>query len=117
LYTPQANGQANGQTNRATTGNGAGSSHLPGEAQQTLKTLLSQGYRVGIEYVDERRFRTNSWQGYTIVQGAAAEAIATLQACFREHTQDYIRLVGIDANRRRVSETIVQRPGQSAARR
>jgi ribulose bisphosphate carboxylase small subunit len=100
------NSQANGQTKRVA---------LDQEALETLRGLLGQGYRVGIEYVDERRFRTNSWQGYAAVQGSEAEAIGTLESCLRDHSSDYIRLVGINpGDRRRVSETIIQRPHAKA---
>jgi ribulose bisphosphate carboxylase small subunit len=85
--------------------------NLSQDARQTLKGLLNQGCRVGIETVNQRRFRTNSWQSYSVVQGSEAEAIATLDACLRDHPDDYIRLVGINpGDRRRISEAIVQRP-------
>lgn len=80
-------------------------------AINTLRDLIAQAQRVGIEYVDDRRFRMNSWQSYATTPANEAEAIATLQACLDEHPNDYIRLVGIDGNRRRLMETIVQRPG------
>lgn len=81
------------------------------DATQTLRNWLNQGYRVGIEYVDERRFRTNSWQCYAVVQGNEAEAMNALQSCLNEHVGDYIRLVAISGgDRRRVTETVVQRP-------
>jgi ribulose bisphosphate carboxylase small subunit len=82
-------------------------------ALQTLQEILDRGHRLGIEIVDPRRFRTNSWQCYNLIQPEqTAEARAALEACFAEHGQDYIRLVGIDPHdRRRVVETIVHRPG------
>lgn len=81
-------------------------------ALQTLEQLLEQGYRVAIEVVDERRFRTNSWQSYAVVQGQnEPDAVVALETCLQEHEQDYIRLVAINPkDRRRLSETIVQRP-------
>ncbi|HEY9665043.1 MAG TPA: ribulose bisphosphate carboxylase small subunit [Allocoleopsis sp.] len=86
-------------------------SSLPSEAAQTLRNFLNQGYRVGIEYVDQRRFRTNSWQCYAIVQGNEAEALSQLQACLNEHETDYVRLVAINStDRHRASETVVHRP-------
>jgi ribulose bisphosphate carboxylase small subunit len=106
-YSDRSTNQRNGQSTP---------SDVPAEAQQTLRDLLNQGYRVGIEYVDERRFRTNSWQGYAVVQGPLSAAMETLRSCFNEHEQDYIRLVGIDSNRRRVLEQIIQRPRSKAGR-
>jgi hypothetical protein len=70
-----------------------------------------EAVRLGIEWVDKRRFQGNSWNCYSILQGNGAEAIAALEACLDEHSKDYIRLVSISAgDRRRISETIVHRP-------
>ncbi|GAB4228709.1 MAG: hypothetical protein Kow00121_57680 [Elainellaceae cyanobacterium] len=97
---------ANGQASRT---------DLSSEALKTLKDLLNQGCRVGIEYVNERRFRTNSWQGYAVVQGNESDAIATLDTCLNEHSNDYVRLVGIrPQDRHRISEVIVHRPYSKA---
>lgn len=86
-------------------------SSLNSERVQKLRELLNQGYRVGIEYVDERRFRTNSWQSYAVVQGHEREAIDTLQTCLNEHEGDYVRIVGIHPKtRQRITEMVIQRP-------
>ena len=82
------------------------------EIIQQLQQLVSSGYRIGIEYVDERRFRTNSWISCASI-GANQEkdALAALENCLAEHGDEYIRLVGIDPNaKRRVMETIIHRP-------
>jgi ribulose bisphosphate carboxylase small subunit len=98
-------------------GNGyAASPNSPGklaaEVGQQIQELANNGYRIGIEYVDDRRFRTNSWQCYSSTEGSASAAINELEACLRDHTKDYVRIVGIDPrDRRRVVETVVQRPG------
>lgn len=95
----------------STTQTGTAATSLSTEALNELRTLLGQQYRVGIEYVDDRRFKTNAWYAYATVQGNEAEAIATLEACLKEHPRDYVRLVGIEpGDRRRVAETIIQRP-------
>jgi ribulose bisphosphate carboxylase small subunit len=87
------------------------STRLSPEMVSSVNQVLNQGQYLGIEYVDERRFRTNSWQCFAIIQGNASEAIEKLETCLNEHPQEYIRLVGIDSkNRRRVLERIVQRP-------
>lgn len=95
----------NGSTNGAS---------LPTDTLQTLQNILDRGQRLGIEVVDARRFRTNSWQCYGMFQPNASsltEAQTALAACLAEHAQDYIRLVGIDpSDRRRTTETIVHRP-------
>ena len=93
------------------------SSKLSQDILNELQRLVSQGHRIGIEYVDERRFRTNSWQNYATVQGSDREAIATLESCLNDHSNDYIRIVGIDPKeRRRVLELVVQRPKQQLDR-
>jgi ribulose bisphosphate carboxylase small subunit len=74
-----------------------------------LQSLIEQGARIGIEHVDRRRFRTNSWLCYGMSQGEAA--VQLLEDCLREHAQDYVRVVGINPhNRQRISETIIHRP-------
>ncbi|WNZ24107.1 AAA family ATPase [Leptolyngbya sp. NK1-12] len=85
---------------------------LPPDALQVLQEILDRGQRLGIETVDARRFRTNSWQCYNVIsERNLAAAKAALEACFADHARDYIRLVGIDPrDRRRTVETIVHRP-------
>jgi ribulose bisphosphate carboxylase small subunit len=85
---------------------------LPQAALQTLREILDRGQRLGIEVVDARRFRTNSWQCYNMVNPNSSfeQAQTILATCFTDHEQDYIRLVGIDRDRRRIVETIVHRP-------
>jgi ribulose bisphosphate carboxylase small subunit len=88
-----------------------GRSHLSDDVMQEVRGVIRQGNRLGIEFVDERRFRTGSWQNYAVVQGDEREAIAALESCLAEHDRDYIRIVGIEPNaRRRILEAIVQRP-------
>ncbi|UBF28781.1 ribulose bisphosphate carboxylase small subunit [Kovacikia minuta CCNUW1] len=82
-----------------------------------VNNILNQGHRLGIEFVDNRRFRTGSWTNYGTFQGNGAEAIAALESCLAEHTNDYVRLVGVDTgNRRRVLETVIHRPGKLSQR-
>jgi ribulose bisphosphate carboxylase small subunit len=87
------------------------STRLTPELVSQVNQILQQGLRLGIEFVDDRRFRTNSWNCYGAFQNDGATAIAALETCLEEHRQDYVRLVGITAtDRRRVIETIVHRP-------
>ena len=75
-----------------------------------INRILSQGDRVGIEYVDKRRFQTGSWTCYGTFEGNASDAIAALENCLIEHHGDYIRLVGISKqSRSRLTEMMVQR--------
>jgi ribulose bisphosphate carboxylase small subunit len=87
------------------------STRLDSPMVSEVNRILGAGHRLGIEYVDDRRFRTNAWNCYAMIETNAAEAIAALETCLAEHDRDYIRLVGISrADRRRVLETIIHRP-------
>lgn len=83
---------------------------IPEGAIAELERLLASNHQVGIEYVDERRFRTGSWQCYGTFKSTLDVAIAGLKACIAEYPRAYVRIVGISPERRRVAETIVQRP-------
>ncbi|NJL43188.1 MAG: carbon dioxide concentrating mechanism protein CcmM [Pseudanabaena sp. SU_2_4] len=78
-----------------------------------IRQLLSQGYRIGTEHADERRFRTSSWHTCAPIESnTEAGVVSALEACLSEHSGEYVRLIGIDTKaKRRVVETIVQRPG------
>jgi carbon dioxide concentrating mechanism protein CcmM len=82
------------------------------EAISQVRDLLAGGYRIGTEHVDERRFRTGSWQSCSPISSQnLSEVISSLEQCLAEHRGEYVRLIGIDAKaKRRVLETIVQRP-------
>jgi len=85
---------------------------LTPETAQHVRSLLSQGYRVGLEHVDQRRFRTNAWKSCPIpaTQDPNA-AMAALSQCLGEYSGEYVRLIGIDPkNKRRVLEHMIQRP-------
>jgi ribulose bisphosphate carboxylase small subunit len=94
-------------------------SALPEVSSQSLVTpdmvgevnrVLAQKQRLGIEYVDDRRFRTGSWQCYGTFEGEASAALAALDECLSDRPRDYIRLVGIEPqDRRRMTEMMVQR--------
>lgn len=95
---------------RATSYEGSHSgSRLDTAMMQQVRDLTGSGGRVGIEWVDPRRFRTNAWQSFATTQNHT-EAIAALEACLNEHPRDYVRIVGINADRQRTGESIVQRP-------
>ncbi len=87
-------------------------SHLTLETQTQVRDLLAHGYKIGVEHVDERRFRTGSWQSCNVgTIDAESDAISTLETCLTEYSDEYIRLVGIDPKaKRRVVEHIIQRP-------
>ena len=88
------------------------STSLSGEAIEQVRQLLASGYKIGMEHVDARRFRTGSWQSCTpIASSNEREVISALEACIAEHSGEYVRLVGIEPKaRKRVLESIIQRP-------
>jgi carbon dioxide concentrating mechanism protein CcmM len=91
------------------------SNSLGAETIDQLRYLLEQGYKIGTEHVDQRRFRTGSWTSCQPIEPRSiGEAIATLESCLKEHSGEYVRLFGIDKGRRRVLETVIQRPDGDA---
>jgi carbon dioxide concentrating mechanism protein CcmM len=91
------------------------SNSLGAETVEQLRYLLEQGYKIGTEHVDKRRFRTGSWTSCQPIEPRSmGEAIAALESCLREHSGEYVRLFGIDQGRRRVLENIIQRPDGDA---
>jgi carbon dioxide concentrating mechanism protein CcmM len=92
------------------------SSHTPSklssEVVAQVRNLLAQGYRIGTEHADPRRFKTSSWHSCApIASSHEPEVLKALEACLEEHKGEYVRLLGIDTkNKRRVYEGIIQRP-------
>jgi carbon dioxide concentrating mechanism protein CcmM len=86
------------------------------DAISQIRSLLSQGYKIGSEHADKRRFRTNSWQSCSPIESKReADVVAALDACLEEHQGEYVRLLGIDPKaKRRVLELIIQRPDGSS---
>ncbi len=82
------------------------------DLQEQIRQLLGQGYRLGTEYADQRRYRTSSWKsGPSLTAQNAAAALAELEAVMAEHPGEYVRLIGIDSQaKRRVLELVVQQP-------
>ncbi|MDM9384900.1 ribulose bisphosphate carboxylase small subunit [Chlorogloeopsis sp. ULAP01] len=87
---------------------------LSSETVEQVRNILSQGHKIGVEHVDERRFRTGSWQSCALGQiQNESDAISTVESCLAEYSGEYVRLVGIDPKaKRRVLETIIQRPNE-----
>lgn len=92
------------------------STALNSDLRQQVRQLLAQGYRIGAEYADERRFRTSSWQSVPAVHSERdTEVISALEAALAEHAGQYVRIIGIDPKaKRRITEEIIQRPGDKA---
>ena len=116
IYPSQEKGVQYSETHRSTIN--ASTATLSRDGQVTpemvdrVQALITQGCHVGIEYVDKRRFRTNSWQCWSIISsGNYDEAIAQLADCLQAHDRDYVRVVGIDPKaKKRIAEHIVHRP-------
>jgi carbon dioxide concentrating mechanism protein CcmM len=86
-------------------------SNISESIRQQIRRLLSQGYRIGAEFADTRRFRTGSWQSCTIAQGSESSVLTSLAGCLEEHQGKYVQLIGVDTNTRsRVLEMMIQRP-------
>ncbi|MGH2412683.1 MAG: ribulose bisphosphate carboxylase small subunit, partial [Microcystaceae cyanobacterium] len=93
--------------------NGSSTSNtLSSETVNQVRSLLSQGYKIGTEHADKRRFKTSSWQSCSPVDSnREPEVIAALENCLASHQGEYVRLIGIDAKaKRRVLESVIQRP-------
>jgi carbon dioxide concentrating mechanism protein CcmM len=89
-----------------------GSNYLSADAVEQVRQLLIQGYRIGTEHADQRRFRASAWTSCKPITGnREADVLAALETCMAEHAGDYVRLVGIDPKaKRRVAELVIQRP-------
>jgi len=101
-----------GKFKEAYTGAVPSSGILTGKTIDKIRNLLSQGYKIGTEHADPRRFRTGSWSSCApIASNRESEVISALESCMTEHSGDYVRLLGIDSKaKRRVLEEIIQRP-------
>ncbi|KAM3113452.1 ribulose bisphosphate carboxylase small subunit [Phormidesmis sp. 146-33] len=97
----------------ASRANGSGN----GSIVEHVRQLLSQGYKIGTEHADKRQFQTSSWKTCAPIQSTReSDVINALNACLVQHSGEYVRLIGIDSKaKKRVLETIIQRPGEQAA--
>lgn len=95
--------------------NHAASGQLDQSVSDQVRSLINQGYQIGVEHADKRRFSRNSWQnGAPIQSRQVGGAIQELEACLAEYSGEYVRLIGIDPKaRRRVVEMLIQEPGQN----
>ncbi len=96
--------------------NHAASGQLDQSVSDQVRSLINQGYQIGVEHADKRRFSRNSWQNGAPIQSRQVNgAIQELEACLAEYSGEYVRLIGIDPKaRRRVVEMLIQEPGQNA---
>ncbi|MCA2553304.1 MAG: ribulose bisphosphate carboxylase small subunit [Microcystis sp. M04BS1] len=118
--TPASNGSSQTSSYSSPASNGASyssSGSLRGETIAQIRSLLAQGYKIGTEHADKRRFKTSSWQSCAPIESnRESDVITALEDCLREHSGEYVRLLGIDAKaKKRVLETVIQRPDGSVA--
>ncbi|MEM9152516.1 MAG: ribulose bisphosphate carboxylase small subunit [Cyanobacteria bacterium P01_F01_bin.3] len=85
---------------------------LAPEIVQQVRQFLAQGYKVGSEYADKRRYRSGVWQSCPVVQSTReGDVLSSLERCLTEHQGSYVRIFGIDpVGKRRVGMMTVQRP-------
>lgn len=110
VNTPAPQQPQNGQQKGL--GNGyAAPSQLSAEIREQLQIIRSGGYRVGVEFADQRHFRTSSWKSESIEASRDGEIENAIASILEQHPGEYVRLIGIDPKaKRRVVETIIQRP-------
>lgn len=110
------NSSSGSSNSSSTTNQGAVSSNtLTPEVIAQIRSLLAQGYQIGSEHADKRHFKAKSWQTCSPIESTReSEVISALEACMRDHSGEYVRLIGIDVKaKRRVLETTIQRPGET----
>ncbi|MEA5466063.1 ribulose bisphosphate carboxylase small subunit [Leptothoe sp. PORK10 BA2] len=85
---------------------------LAPEIVQQVRQFLAQGYKIGSEYADQRRYRSGVWQTCTPMQSnREGDVLSSLERCMAEHQGSYVRIFGIDpVGKRRVGMLTVQRP-------
>ena len=88
------------------------SSSLAPEIIQHIRQALSQGHRLSVEHADERRFRASSWHSCPpITANTETAVIQAIEQIVRDYPGEYLRLIAMDGKtKRRVLETIIQRP-------
>ncbi len=102
-------------------GNGAAAVSAPvvvsGDLQATVQGLISQGASIGFEFASERHFRASSWTSAPLMQPrSAGDAMNVVTNFLASHAGEYVRLIGVDTRaKKRVLETIIQRPGGKTA--
>ncbi|MBT9317448.1 ribulose bisphosphate carboxylase small subunit [Leptothoe spongobia] len=91
------------------TGNGGGS--IAGDIAGQVRAWIRQGFKIGTEHADRRRYRSGVWQTCTPIQAAReSEAMDALQACLSEHSGEYVRMFGIDPVAKcRIAPVTIQR--------
>ncbi|MEY3297907.1 MAG: Carbon dioxide concentrating mechanism protein [Cyanobacteriota bacterium] len=94
-----------------------GSVNLSGDLAQQVRQLISQGYHIGAEHADVRRYRSGVWQTCApVTSNRESDVLAAVSQCMAAYPNEYVRIFGIDPKaKRRGPEVTVQRPGAAPA--
>ncbi|WP_201262649.1 ribulose bisphosphate carboxylase small subunit, partial [Gloeocapsopsis dulcis] len=106
LVNTSSSTSSNGSSRSFSTSSMMTSPYLSQDTVAQIRQLLQQGYKIGTEHVNERKFRTGSWQSCSPINSTReSEVIAELEACMANHAGEYVRMFGIDPKgKRRVME-------------
>ena len=87
-------------------------SPLPTEIREVIQQQLRQGYHIGLEFADARRFKAGSWQsGPTISSTHEAQVFTQVEHFLGSHSGDYVRFLSIDPKaKQRQLEKIIHKP-------
>lgn len=109
---PTGTAAAPTSTKAAPASSATASGRVSAGAVEKVRGLLAQGYKIGTEHADQRRFRTSSWHSCAPIESTReSEVVAALEACMVSHAGEYVRLIGIDPKaKRRVLEELIQKP-------
>ncbi|MGG6238347.1 ribulose bisphosphate carboxylase small subunit [Nodosilinea sp. AN01ver1] len=111
---PSASSSSVGYASSSSNGS---SGKASGDVAQQVRQWLNQGFHVGAEHADARRYKSNVWQSCTPIGSTReGDVMAAINTCIAEHPNEYVRVFGIDPKaKRRVSAVTVQRPGSKAS--
>ncbi|MEO1590709.1 MAG: ribulose bisphosphate carboxylase small subunit [Cyanobacteria bacterium J06632_22] len=109
---PTLQNSANGSTNGSSQ-NGKGTSPLPADIIDIIRQQLRQGYNIGLEFADARRFKVGSWQSGPMIDSTyEAQVLTQVEKFLANHPADYVRLLSIDLEaKQRQLEQIIHKPG------
>ena len=118
-----AHSNGNGSNGNGSNGNGSnGSFSMPQNGKTThplqadvvdiIRQQLRQGYHIGLESADPRRFKVGSWQsGPPITSTYEAQVLTQVEQFLTHHPGNYVRLLSIDPKvKQRQLEKIIQKP-------
>jgi carbon dioxide concentrating mechanism protein CcmM len=110
-------GSAPSASYAAPAGHSGSAPQASGDVAQQVRQWLNQGYHIGAEHADARRYSSNVWQTCTpITSTREGDVMAAINTCIAEHPNEYVRVFGIDPKaKRRMAAVTVQRPGAKAA--